>query len=56
MRMSEAFLKIKHVTGFDCPSCAWPGPDKKRKIFEFCENSAKAVSDHNPHRAVPSVP
>jgi molybdopterin-dependent oxidoreductase alpha subunit len=47
IRSSEAFLKINHVTGFDCQSCAWPSPDKKRKIFEFCENGAKAVSDES---------
>ncbi|MGC1781987.1 MAG: FdhF/YdeP family oxidoreductase [Acidobacteriaceae bacterium] len=47
VRSSEAFLKINHVTGFDCQSCAWPSPDKKRKIFEFCENGAKALSDES---------
>ena len=47
LRSSEAFLKINQVTGFDCQSCAWPSPDKKRKIFEFCENGAKAVSDES---------
>ncbi|HQY58901.1 MAG: FdhF/YdeP family oxidoreductase [Nitrospira sp.] len=31
-------------TGFDCPGCAWPSPDGKRHIAEFCENGAKAVS------------
>src|SRR5260370_1991592 len=44
LRSSEAFLKINQVTGFDCQSCACPSPDKKRKIFEFCENGAKAAS------------
>src|SRR5271156_4275294 len=47
VRAPEAFLKINQVTGFDCQSCAWPSPDKKRKIFEFCENGAKAVSDES---------
>jgi len=47
VRSSEAFVKINHVTGFDCQSCAWPSPDKKRKVFEFCENGAKAVSDES---------
>ena len=31
VRAPEAFLKINHVTGFDCQSCAWPSPDKKRQ-------------------------
>ena len=45
-------LKINHVTGFDCQSCAWPSPDKKRKIFEFCENGAKAVSDESTKKRI----
>jgi anaerobic selenocysteine-containing dehydrogenase len=52
MRAPEAFLKINHVTGFDCQSCAWPSPDKNRKIFEFCENGAKAVSDESTRKRV----
>jgi molybdopterin-dependent oxidoreductase alpha subunit len=52
IRSSEAFLKINQVTGFDCQSCAWPSPDKKRKLFEFCENGAKAVSDESTKKRV----
>jgi molybdopterin-dependent oxidoreductase alpha subunit len=52
LRSSEAFLKMNHVTGFDCQSCAWPSPDKKRKIFEFCENGAKAVSDESTRKRI----
>ena len=52
LRSSEAFVKINHVTGFDCQSCAWPSPDKHRKIFEFCENGAKAVSDESTKKRI----
>src|SRR5271156_7061747 len=52
VRSSQAFLKINQVTGFDCQSCAWPSPDKKRKIFEFCENGAKAVSDESTKKRI----
>jgi molybdopterin-dependent oxidoreductase alpha subunit len=52
IRSAEAFLKINQVTGFDCQSCAWPSPDKKRKIFEFCENGAKAVSDESTKKRI----
>jgi molybdopterin-dependent oxidoreductase alpha subunit len=52
LRSSEAFLKINQVTGFDCQSCAWPSPDKKRKVFEFCENGAKAVSDESTKKRI----
>jgi molybdopterin-dependent oxidoreductase alpha subunit len=52
IRSTEAFLKMNHVTGFDCQSCAWPSPDKKRKIFEFCENGAKAVADESTKKRI----
>jgi molybdopterin-dependent oxidoreductase alpha subunit len=52
VRAPKAFLNINQVTGFDCQSCAWPSPDKKRKIFEFCENGAKAVSDESTKKRV----
>lgn len=52
LRSPKAFLNINKVTGFDCQSCAWPSPDKKRKIFEFCENGAKAVSDESTKKRV----
>ena len=52
LRSAEAFLKINQVTGFDCQSCAWPSPDKKRKIFEFCENGAKALSDESTKKRI----
>src|SRR6202046_2479164 len=52
VRSPEAFLHINQVTGFDCQSCAWPSPDKKRKVFEFCENGAKAVSDESTKKRV----
>jgi molybdopterin-dependent oxidoreductase alpha subunit len=52
VRSIEAFLRINQVTGFDCQSCAWPSPDKKRKVFEFCENGAKAVSDESTKKRV----
>ena len=40
--------------GFDCPSCAWPDPDHKRKhAAEFCENGAKAVAWEATRKRVP---
>jgi len=52
VRSAEAFLKINQVTGFDCQSCAWPSPDKNRKVLEFCENGAKAVSDESTKKRI----
>jgi formate dehydrogenase major subunit len=34
---------MNQADGFDCMSCAWPDPDH-RKMAEFCENGAKAVT------------
>jgi len=42
-RSLQTLLRMNHVDGFDCPSCAWPDPDR-RKAAEFCENGAKAVA------------
>lgn len=45
-RTVKTWLEINKETGFDCQSCAWPSPDHgKRKVFEFCENGAKALAD-----------
>ncbi len=38
------YLQVNKKDGFDCQSCAWPSPDGKRSVAEFCENGAKAVS------------
>ncbi len=43
VRTAKTLLKMNHEDGFDCPSCAWPDPDR-RKAAEFCENGAKAVA------------
>ena len=42
-RTVQTLSKMNHIDGFDCPSCAWPDPDR-RKAAEFCENGAKAVA------------
>lgn len=40
----RTLLRVNQKDGFDCPSCAWPDPDGKRNMAEFCENGAKAVA------------
>src|ERR1700729_394506 len=53
-RSLQTLLKINQKDGFDCPSCAWPDPDDKRSMAEFCENGAKAVaSEATTVRATP---
>ncbi|HEY3754691.1 MAG TPA: FdhF/YdeP family oxidoreductase [Opitutaceae bacterium] len=43
-RGAKSLLKLNHSHGVDCMSCAWPEPDGHRRLFEFCENGAKAVA------------
>jgi len=44
LRTLRTLSALNQKDGFDCPSCAWPDPDEKRKMAEFCENGAKAVT------------
>jgi len=44
-RTASALLDLNQKTGFDCPGCAWPDPDDRRSMVEFCENGAKAVAE-----------
>ena len=43
LRSVKLLTSINQKDGFDCMSCAWPDPDH-RKIAEFCENGARAVT------------
>lgn len=52
VRSLRSFVDVNKVDGFDCQSCAWPSPDHKRKIAEFCENGAKAIADELTRRTV----
>ncbi|MGB3052214.1 MAG: FdhF/YdeP family oxidoreductase [Polyangiales bacterium] len=36
--------QMNQVDGFDCPGCAWPDPDDRAALTEFCENGAKAAA------------
>ncbi len=44
LRGTRALALLNQVSGYDCPSCAWPDPDGDRSFAEFCENGAKAVA------------
>ncbi len=35
---------MNQADGFDCPGCAWPDPDDRAALTEFCENGAKAAA------------
>ncbi len=42
--------KLNQKKGIDCPGCAWPDPDKRSKIGEFCENGVKAIAEEAQHK------
>ncbi|WP_019669713.1 FdhF/YdeP family oxidoreductase [Eudoraea adriatica] len=44
-RAMSTLLHMNQKDGFDCPSCAWPDPEKPSRIGEYCENGAKALAD-----------
>ncbi len=41
----KLMTKINQKGGVDCPGCAWPDPDHRAKLFEYCENGAKAIAE-----------
>src|SRR5947207_7783501 len=49
---TRALLVLNQKDGIDCMSCAWPEPDGKRRIAEFCESGAKAVAWETDSRRV----
>ncbi len=53
-RTAQILLKINQKDGFDCPSCAWPDPDDRRSLAEFCENGARAAADEATTKRVTS--
>ncbi len=37
--------KLNKKDGFDCPGCAWPDPEHRSGLGEYCENGAKAIAE-----------
>ena len=42
-RTAQSLLRINQRGGFDCPSCAWPESDKKRKAAAEAKNNAESL-------------
>ena len=51
----KALMKLNQQHGIDCPSCAWPDPDHRSPIAEYCENGAKAIAEEATTRKVGAV-
>jgi molybdopterin-dependent oxidoreductase alpha subunit len=52
VRGVQLLSKVNQKGGFDCPGCAWPDPDDRRSMVEFCENGAKAIADEAMRRII----
>ena len=48
----RALLKVNQKDGYDCPGCAWPDPEDKRSMTEFCENGANAIAEEATRKRV----
>jgi molybdopterin-dependent oxidoreductase alpha subunit len=51
---TRALFVLNQQGGIDCQSCAWPDPDEKRTIAEFCESGAKALADEGTKKRIES--
>ncbi len=48
MGLLKGLKVLSHLNqreGFDCPGCAWPEPEHRSRLGEYCENGAKAVAE-----------
>jgi len=52
VRGNRALLSLNQKGGIDCQSCAWPDPDGKRTMAEFCESGAKAMADEGTRKKI----
>ncbi len=43
---------MNQVEGFDYPGCAWPDPEKRSLLGEYCENGVKAISEEATNKRV----
>lgn len=48
----QTLSKMNQTDGFDCPGCAWPDPEDRSKLGEYCENGAKALAEEATDRRV----
>lgn len=44
--------KLNQQEGIDCPGCAWPDPEKRSPLGEFCENGVKAIAEEATNQRV----
>ncbi|TXE05886.1 FdhF/YdeP family oxidoreductase [Algoriphagus aquimarinus] len=52
IRAIKTLSHMNQLDGFDCPGCAWPDPDHRSKLGEYCENGAKALAEEATNQIV----
>ena len=45
LKTYKVLTTLNQKKGIDCPGCAWPDPDHRSKLGEFCENGIKAIAE-----------
>ncbi|MFK8101152.1 MAG: FdhF/YdeP family oxidoreductase [Saprospiraceae bacterium] len=49
---TKTLFSINQKDGFDCPGCAWPDPEERSSVGEYCENGAKAIAEEATSRRI----
>ncbi|MCL4146889.1 UNVERIFIED_CONTAM: hypothetical protein GTU68_042965 [Idotea baltica] len=44
-RSVQTLSSLNQKDGIDCPGCAWPDPERRSSLGEFCENGVKAIAE-----------
>ena len=48
----KVLAPLNQKGGTDCPGCAWPDPDHRSNLGEFCENGVKAIAEEATDRSI----
>ena len=48
----KVLAPLNQKGGTDCPGCAWPDPDHRSNLGEFCENGVKAIAEEAIERSI----
>ena len=52
IKTGKVLATLNQKGGTDCPGCAWPDPDHRSNLGEFCENGVKAIAEEATDRSV----
>jgi molybdopterin-dependent oxidoreductase alpha subunit len=45
LKALKVLNRLNKKQGVDCPGCAWPDPEKRSVLGEYCENGVKAIAE-----------